>query len=365
MRNDFMMQPGKERKIYLDAIKILAMIFVVYSHSGIYTLYYTTSGGLRTWIYMIAATISKTGVPLFFMVSGALLLGKQESYFKLLKRVLKYICVIFFFESFSFFARQNSYPIVMVFFNIMADSVDWNAWYLYAYLGFLVCLPLLRKMIERFDDRDFIYVIFIHFLFSSVLPFFNMFLKNNPDWGGVYLLRREIRTKEILLSNIFQVPFMTVKAMFYPIIGYYLDKLIENKKIKGVYVMFIMLAALVITCGCTYYEGTRSEFSQIYIEMFDYVIAISIFLACKKMFACYLQSKKYFIICAVISRLGSLTLGMYFFDMILHPLFYKKWELYTGLSIAKYSVIWCAFNLCVGAIGTYILKKIPLIRRLF
>lgn len=98
-----------KRKTYLDAIKILAMFFVVYSHSDIYTLYYVHESVYKTWIYMIASMIAKTAVPLFFMVSGALLLGRKESYIVFLKRVLKFIVIIILFEFASWIVRYRTF----------------------------------------------------------------------------------------------------------------------------------------------------------------------------------------------------------------------------------------------------------------
>lgn len=340
-----------QRKVYLDVIKVLAMFFVIYSHSQIYTLYYTSSKILETWIYMMLAMISKTGVPLFFMVSGVLLLGKNEAYSKIMKRVIRFVFIIVIFESISWYVTQRSFSLSSVVFNILADSVDWNSWYLWAYLGFLVCLPLLRKMMRCFDKHDFIYIIILHFVFASLLPIVNFIIKNHG--GGVYLLCREEYTNEILLSNSFQIPLMTVKAIFYPIVGFYLDRSLNVDHVKCKKILIIMSFVLIINGGCTYYEGVNLEFSQNYIEMFDYVSAIGIFLLMKKLYGGE-KYKKYKRFSYVISQLGSLTLGMYFFDIILRPLLYSSLQDFTGILEPKFSLIWCIFNMFIGSICTFI-----------
>ena len=62
-----------ERNLNLDFIKIIAMVFVVGLHSG--TKYYI--GGIDINIYFIL-TICGPAIPLFFTVSGYLLLGRKN-----------------------------------------------------------------------------------------------------------------------------------------------------------------------------------------------------------------------------------------------------------------------------------------------
>lgn len=141
-------------------------------------------------------------------------------------------------------------------------------------------------------------------------------------------------------------------------IGYYLDKVAGTKKCRWQYILLIFSLALGINGGFIYYDGMHSQFSQLYIEMFDYMTAIGIFVLVKKLFVQQVYYKNHPLLCTIISQLGGLTLGMYFFDIVLGFMFYRKLEAYMGLSVAKYSLVWCIFDLTVGAIFTYAYKKI-------
>lgn len=208
---------------------------------------------------------------------------------------------------------------------------------------------------EKFNEQDFAYILVLHVCICSLLPLLNVILKYNI--GEIYLQTRQVYTKEILLSASFQVPFITSKGIFYPMIGYYLDKRTETKEFNRKGVSIILLVALGIGGGCIYYDGVHSEFSQLYIEMLDYVIAIGIFILMKDIFTNQINCKKYPTICAIISRLGGLTLGMYFFDDILHVMLYRRLEAYMRLPVAVYSLIWCVVNLSIGGICTYLFKE--------
>ena len=91
------MHKNTTREVYLDMIRIVAVFLVIFTHTGdIGSKLYVFGdyGTLRNAIYIMADIIRCINVPLFFMVSGALLLGKKEAYKTLLKkRVLRYAIV--------------------------------------------------------------------------------------------------------------------------------------------------------------------------------------------------------------------------------------------------------------------------------
>lgn len=73
------------RIVYLEYMRIVACALVIFNHSPGYTLY-SVSSGIRQVFYMTLTMITRINVPLFFMVSGVLLLGKKESWRQLFKK---------------------------------------------------------------------------------------------------------------------------------------------------------------------------------------------------------------------------------------------------------------------------------------
>ena len=72
---------SQTRKAYLDALRILAIFLVLFNHTGVngYALYMVRRGAALFPFYLFNAILIKVAVPLFLMVSGALLLEKEES----------------------------------------------------------------------------------------------------------------------------------------------------------------------------------------------------------------------------------------------------------------------------------------------
>ena len=74
----------KQKKIYFEWMRILACGLVIFNHLEGYTLY-KSSIGMKQGLYMLLTMITRINVPLFLMISGALLLKKEEDIITVIK----------------------------------------------------------------------------------------------------------------------------------------------------------------------------------------------------------------------------------------------------------------------------------------
>lgn len=192
------------RKNYFDIMRILAIFLVVFNHLPGYALY-QISNEYMVWPYMFITMFTRINVPLFFMISGALLLSREENYKTLfLKRILRFIIVIFVFELILYCEYgNNGYNMsILDFFRGMLSGTIYGAysyWYLYAYLGMLLMLPFLRKICSQIKKQDFLLLIGVHFLFSSLVPILKVVL---PVLG----------VENFGISGDFDIPLATLKV---------------------------------------------------------------------------------------------------------------------------------------------------------
>ena len=161
------------RKTYFDIMRIIACALVIFNHSDAY-YFYQTSSGLKQFIYMCITMITRINVPLFFMISGALLLGRNESIqFVIKKRVSRIVCAILIFDIGNFLirkiaaiyrGREYTYTLFGFFRNALSNDLDGTGayWFLFAYLGFLFMLPFLQRAAKEMTKEDFIVLIVIH-----------------------------------------------------------------------------------------------------------------------------------------------------------------------------------------------------------
>ena len=173
------------RKRYIEYLRVISMLAVVMIH--ICTTAMTDfSDGVGTYkgaIFVSVTNLLHFAVPVFFMISGALLLNpkKEMTLEKLLKKyLLKYACVILIFcwafawLEIVFDRRDVRLAYFSQSFLDMLQGKTWaHMWYMYALLGVMLILPLLRWTARMAKGKEIAYLIAVLGFFLSVLPFFN------------------------------------------------------------------------------------------------------------------------------------------------------------------------------------------------
>lgn len=164
------------KKIHLELLRIFAIVLVVFNHTPAYHFPLSAQANASwTEFFMLCISIAiKVAVPLFFMISGALLLAKKESLSSLLKkRVLRMLVVLIIFllaqNFFSYFC--GAYTLKQVGYRILIGTTTAHAtWFLYAYICFLLMLPLLRLLVEKMETQHFLYLIALHLILGEFIP---------------------------------------------------------------------------------------------------------------------------------------------------------------------------------------------------
>lgn len=167
----------QQRKTYIDALRIVAILGVLYNHTNRrgYCLYAFSGARICQDFYIGIATLAATAVPIFFMISGALLLPKKESLKELFqKRILRMGLVLLVFSGIQYVllllegrAALSGKVVAQV---ILQDGMIPSYWFLYAYIAYLLILPILRKVAEVMSKQDYIYLFALMLLVEGFLP---------------------------------------------------------------------------------------------------------------------------------------------------------------------------------------------------
>lgn len=150
-----------EKTVYFEICRIIAVFFIMYQHTGgrgADAWLYTES----TWVYMMSLVgriVSSIGVPLFFMVSGALLLPKKESWKKVYgKRIPRIAGALVIFSVIRYFylciVGDLNGHVVDFFRRFYTQDIFLPYWFLYEYLGILLVLPFLRKVVQNLTEQE-------------------------------------------------------------------------------------------------------------------------------------------------------------------------------------------------------------------
>ena len=355
---------GKTKKVYYEWVRLVACFFVVFNHLKGYVLFMNSSG-IKQAFYMVLSVITKINVPLFFMVSGALLLEKQENIVTVLKKRISRVCLVILLFELGIFIECRLYALAQgrdyeftakrFIYGVFARELDETGayWYLYAYLGFLCLLPLLQKLAKQMSRSDFYTLLMLHFGLQSLLPVGNLLLTVTGN-------------DSISIAGEFSVPLATSSALFYPLVGYYIDHKIDIQTIhkrKWAGLGVAALTGIILSCLCVYLDEAVSEN---YITLFDYLLAIAVFLFIKYAVTIEIPKLSAGKAAEAVCFMGSLTFGIYLLDHYFKLILYSGYEAFAESFLPSLfaSFGWCLISMFLGGVVTWILKRLPLFRKI-
>jgi len=338
---------------YFDFLKIIAILMVLFNHTDGCYLFTDRQNSIMFLPYLLIYICVKMAVPLFFMISGALLLGKEEKYSKVLfYRVFRFICILLIVSlilyiykihfDFSKFSLQDFLTITY------SKKMSVGLWYLYSYIGYLIMLPLLRNMVKHFSKADFIYFVAFYIVLTGFVPIIQYIVS-----GG-----------SVNISTYFRTPIFA-QNIFFPIAGYCINsnELLGNPKKSDIYItiaigLFSICATAFMICYQKHVEGA---FKETFSETLTSIHTCIFFMLVKYKFQKHQISN---VTKQILSFFGRLTFGIYLFEQVYRDV--TKPVLYFCLKYMKSMPAYMLWVLCAtlfGALISYILKKIPVINK--
>ncbi len=181
------------RIFYFDLLKVLAIIMVVINHSYWWCVSNSPFGrGLNVFLLMF----SKAAVPLFFMVSGALILSRKTTYKEVFtKRIVRVLIPLILVSIiWTIYKQGNMLLLPAYILNGSGEQyIPYWIWYLYAIIALYVMTPFLQKMLSKFKKRDYLIFIVLFLvipsflkMISTILPFIiGKTIIFNPDFFDI------------------------------------------------------------------------------------------------------------------------------------------------------------------------------------
>jgi len=176
-------QPESSHFYWIDLVRVVAVFQVVLVHLS-YVIFFKEDVLSPNWIAAnFYDSLSRMGVPLFFMVSGYLLLGKNEpmgNFFR--KRFVKvgiptlFWSVAYLLWSVEAYRNGTMNPIHIVLSMLKAmylGDVEIHLWFLYILIGIYLVVPILRVFVSAASRRDLTYFVVIWFVATPLLEVAN------------------------------------------------------------------------------------------------------------------------------------------------------------------------------------------------
>lgn len=354
----------KQKYIYFEVMRIIAVFLAIFNHTqydGYFLFAKQEVGSLKFWIYLFMSIACKVAVPIFFAISGALVLGKEESLKTLWKKRISRMIIILFLISVLYYLQiinwdMSRFSINNFFGSLYSGTIEIPLWFLYVYISYLICLPLLRAIVKNFKDYDYYYLIAVVLFFNAFIPIMEYLI-----WNGRYTI-----------SAYMEVSWVTSNVIIYPCIGYFLQHKFKQYNDKKTIIFFWVanIITILISCYMTYYKGRvtgviNEDVSQTFHSSFALINCMCVFITVKYIFEKFKMPNW---INKLIYSIGSCVLGIYLFHIILLNNKYMKNFLIkikdVGINDMVAILIWCSCIVIIVYIVTLLLKKIPGINKL-
>lgn len=345
------------RKVYLEIIRFIAACLVVFNHTDGYFLYFASTDNMLTYgVSLFFSVLCKINVPLFFMVSGALLIHREEQLKTLFRiRILRIAAVLLIFSGVQYIAGMLtvhglegkgavSYSLREFLRQVYGSSVIEPYWFLYSYLAVLLLLPFLRRLAKAMTAAEFRYL----FMLKAV---FDIGLRLIGVYTGVFV------NLEL---------FIVADNIFYVLFGYYMECVVSESRYKegkclkaaGACIGLVVLSALAVI-GEYVLTG---EYSQRLLGIFNPFLVITVYYMVKSFCMEHVLTEKIQRICI---WLGSTVFGIYLLEQLIRrqllPLYLFLCEKTVGV-VACFAYV--AGTVALGVVYVSILKKIPGIKKL-
>ena len=373
----------RNKKIYIEILRIIACFCVIFNHTsydGFFLFSNYSPLNIKFWIYCGLSIFCKFSVPMFFTISGALLLNKEESMKTVFtKRVLKNVISLVFFSFVYYYFFNVLYNINHISFDniqsffvsiftiinisfenifdclikIYSNTVTTHLWFMYSYIAFLVALPVLRILVKKMDNKHFAYIALLALIFDGIIPILDFLI-----WKGQYSLSSTIKPGWLITS-----------IVLYPCLGYYFENRLEIKEAKK-YIPILWVTniiTVVLSCAMTVYQYKLTgiideETSQTFFSSFTIINLITVYITIKFLSLSYKDRR---LKTKIILTMGECSYGVYQLHQIVIILLNRYLVDFSKMLFNDMfaELVSCVLILIIYIIITYILKQIPIIKK--
>ena len=327
----------KTRIAYYDNLRVLAIFGIIAIH--VFQLWHHGEKVNGMYIYMFSEIV-RYAVPIFLMLSGALLLNRDIDLNNFLRHKLTRITYPFIFYLIIAFALS-----IFTDYEFSSNILSYN-WYFWLIFGVYLSVPIINKFIQHASIREIEYFLVV-FILAAI--FYQFVLYYNID-------------------NFFNLNFFAAPIGFL-VLGYYLsvkDFKIDSRKLIALMLLVFVFATSMkmISTGAIMpksfalnYEATQTAVLNSWVDVSIFVIlqAGSLFVIFKNLN--FTGFRK-----AVVS-ISNLSYGMYLINSIV--MFYIT-PFFTalprnGFEICIVIVLMSIFVFFVSWAIVWVLSKIPIV----
>ncbi|MEW8969217.1 MAG: acyltransferase family protein [Mesobacillus sp.] len=342
-----------KRLVYLDWLRFLAIIAVVTIHTAASMVAVNMNEvPLSNWLAAnFYEAISRPSVPLFVMISGALLLSakRELTLFEFLKKrtgkifipLVAWSLIFYIYKVYSgSFETFNPKQFIYLF---LTQGISIPYWFMYMILGLYLTAPIIKIFVNHAKRRDIEYFLLLWLYASIVVKFMNFYLG--------FSLNLEL--------------YVVTNYIGYFVLGYYLTTF-EIKKPLRTLIYLAGLAGYAATFFFTWYstaqaDGALQEFWYEYHSPNVMMSAVATFLFLK-----YLISKETERMPRGLNGINEASFGIYLTHILVMTILSN--EIFTPVEESLHPMVSIPVNvtltMLISTVIVMVIRKIPIMKNL-
>lgn len=305
------------RIFWIDALRVLSIFMVVALHSSAKVIYswdlvVTDQLSAISWNFAnLINSFSRASVPLFVLLSGALLLEKKETTEQFLNKRLPRILLPWFFWGTIQLFYNFDFSLKAILSGNLTDKIAatyfGGFWFMPMILGLYLITPFIKPFIQNAKPKEFLYLFSLWFIFACLIPTLNTLFG---------------------ISISYQLPIF-IQYLGYFVSGYFLTQKIKLKDvIMSQTKLLYVISTLIIALGTYALTKLDSNFNSAlyeYLNLPVFISAITGFLTFKSLF----ENKKLLKIIRVrkiknkIQKISTLSFGIFLSHSLILDIFTK------------------------------------------
>ena len=338
---------------WIDLIRVVAVFQIVLVHLS-YVIFFKEDVLSANWrAANFYDSFSRMGVPLFFMVSGFLLLGKNEPISDFFRKRFVKVGIPTLFWSIAYLlwsvkaytdGSMNPLRVALSMLKVMyLGDIEIHLWFLYILIGIYLAVPILRVYVSAASRRDLTYFAILWFLATPLL---------------------ELAQRVIGLPTALDIPVVTGYVGYF-VMGYFLADIKLNNRGKVLSVLGCIIAIAVTYFGTNIlsaHAGPINAYFYRYFSLPTVLASICGFLLLKDLGSNLGKSAK------IIRIVSATSFGIYLIHIFMIELLRKGnlgFRLYSWMAPSVYMIPLTAlavFGLSFAVI--FVMRKIPVLKLL-
>ncbi|MFA7116493.1 MAG: acyltransferase family protein [Bacteroidales bacterium] len=251
-----------KRNYTIDTLRTIAIMLVILLHvSSKYVISGMNNNNydLSFWISNIVDSFSRICVPIFVLISGMFLIGRNENFAQSYKKrasrilipIIAWSIIYLVYRATLSYVLYHTFDIMGLIKSVLLGKPFYHMWYLYMLIGLYLVTPILNNNISKISRKNLWIVSILLLVFGMFNSGYDMILNNKPifilwfiNYLGFFILGFLIKDYNNQISSKSLFIWYLISGILISILTYYTAKYFKNLYFYGYLTPFVIIGSL-------------------------------------------------------------------------------------------------------------------------